>query len=50
MERGRSPLEERDGLKASELYIRFGYENLSSFIQAFKLFYGTTQKQYQVED
>ena len=39
-----------DGLKVSEVYMRFGYENLSSFIQAFKQHFGTTPKQYQVED
>ncbi len=49
MERAAAMLK-NDGLKASELYMRFGYENLSSFIQAFKQVYGTTPKQYQVED
>lgn len=32
----------------SELYDELGYENLSSFIQSFKQFYGVTPKQYQV--
>lgn len=32
----------------SELSDELGYENLSSFIQAFKQFHGVTPKQYQV--
>jgi AraC-like DNA-binding protein len=32
----------------SELAEELGYENLSSFIQSFKQFYGVTPKQYQV--
>ncbi|RAJ05410.1 AraC-like DNA-binding protein [Chitinophaga skermanii] len=36
------------GRKASEIYDELGYENLSSFIQTFKQFYGTTPKQYQI--
>jgi AraC-like DNA-binding protein len=32
----------------SELAEELGYENLSSFIQSFKQFYGLTPKQYQV--
>lgn len=39
-----------DGLKASEIYMQLGYENLSSFIQSFKQHFGTTPKQYQFED
>lgn len=36
------------GLTASDIYVMMGYENLSSFIQAFKKFYGVTPKQYQL--
>ncbi|NQX81437.1 MAG: helix-turn-helix transcriptional regulator [Flavobacteriaceae bacterium] len=32
---------------ASDIYNEIGYENLSNFIQAFKLRYGVTPKQYQ---
>lgn len=31
----------------SEIYFEVGYENLSSFIQAYKLKYGTTPKHHQ---
>ncbi|MCP4521217.1 MAG: helix-turn-helix transcriptional regulator [Cytophagales bacterium] len=33
----------------SEVYFEIGYENLSSFIQAYKTKYGITPKQHQVE-
>ena len=33
--------------RASDIYLEIGYENLSSFIQAFKSKYGVTPKQYQ---
>lgn len=33
--------------RASDIYSEVGYENLSSFIQAFKSKYGVTPKQYQ---
>jgi len=33
--------------KASDIYYRVGYENLSSFIQSFKQVYGVTPKKYQ---
>lgn len=33
--------------RASDIYTEIGYENLSSFIQAFKSKYGVTPKQYQ---
>ncbi|MGD1841780.1 MAG: helix-turn-helix transcriptional regulator [Thermonemataceae bacterium] len=36
--------------KVSDIYETLGYENLSSFIQAFKLQYGVTPKQYQTKD
>ncbi len=32
--------------RASDIYLEVGYENLSSFIQAFKAKYGATPKQY----
>lgn len=35
-------------LKASEIYLELGYENLSSFIQSFKQVHGLTPKQYQM--
>lgn len=34
--------------KASDIFSELGYENLSSFIQAFKQIYGVTPKQYQL--
>jgi AraC family transcriptional regulator, exoenzyme S synthesis regulatory protein ExsA len=34
--------------KASEVFSELGYENLSSFIQAFKQIHGVTPKQYQL--
>ena len=34
--------------KASEIFSELGYENLSSFIQAFKQIHGVTPKQYQL--
>jgi AraC family transcriptional regulator, exoenzyme S synthesis regulatory protein ExsA len=37
-----------DGIKASEIYDQFGYENLSSFVQSFKQVYGITPKQFQI--
>lgn len=36
--------------KASEIYFELGYENLSSFIQSFKLIHGITPKQYQLSN
>jgi AraC-like DNA-binding protein len=47
MERAAQMLKQ-DGRKASEIYYELGYENLSSFIQSFKLIYGVTPKQYQL--
>ncbi|MDG1262241.1 MAG: AraC family transcriptional regulator [Flavobacteriales bacterium] len=35
------------GQRASDVYLDAGYENLSNFIQAFKIKYGITPKQYQ---
>ena len=35
---------------ASEIYMELGYENLSSFIKAFKQVHGTTPKQYQLSN
>ncbi len=40
----------QQGLKASEIYEDLGYENLSSFVQAFKKVYGVTPKQYQLSE
>lgn len=37
-----------EGLQASEIYQELGYDNLSSFVQAFKKMYGTTPKQFQL--
>ena len=37
----------RDQKRPSDIYLDIGYENLSSFIQAFKSKYGLTPKQYQ---
>jgi len=34
-------------VKASEIYLELGYENLSSFVQAFKKEFGVTPKAYQ---
>jgi AraC-like DNA-binding protein len=34
--------------KASEIFYELGYENLSSFVQSFKLIHGVTPKQYQL--
>lgn len=34
-------------LKASDVYYRVGYQNMSSFIQAFKQVYGLTPKKFQ---
>jgi AraC-like DNA-binding protein len=36
------------GLKASQIYEQLGYENLSSFVQAFRKFHGLTPKQFQM--
>lgn len=36
--------------KVNELYFELGYENLSSFIQSFKLFHGVTPKQFQLSN
>jgi AraC-like DNA-binding protein len=36
------------GMKASEIYVELGYENLSSFVQSFKKFYGLTPKKFQL--
>jgi AraC-like DNA-binding protein len=47
MERAAKMLRQ-DDRKASEIYYELGYENLSSFIQSFKQFYGITPKQYQL--
>lgn len=33
--------------RASDIYLKIGYENLSNFIKAFKSKYGVTPKQYQ---
>ena len=33
--------------RPSDIYEEIGYENLSNFIQAFKMKFGTTPKQYQ---
>jgi len=46
MEKAASLLRENKH-KASEIYYDLGYENLSSFIQSFKLVHGVTPKQYQ---
>lgn len=35
--------------RPSDIYEEIGYENLSNFIQAFKLKFGTTPKQYQLD-
>jgi AraC-like DNA-binding protein len=35
--------------KSSEIYFEVGYENLSSFIQAYKSKYNKTPKQHQTE-
>ena len=32
---------------SSEIYLEIGYENLSSFIQAYKVKFGSTPKQHQ---
>lgn len=34
---------------SSEIYLEVGYENLSSFIQAYKMKYGVTPKQHQLK-
>lgn len=39
----------RGNKKASDIFLELGYENLSSFIQTFKLVYGITPKQYQLQ-
>lgn len=36
--------------KASEIFLDLGYENLSSFVQSFKLVHGITPKQYQLKN
>jgi AraC-like DNA-binding protein len=46
MEKAAQILKQSDR-KASEIYLEFGYENLSSFIQSFKQVHGITPKQYQ---
>jgi AraC-like DNA-binding protein len=38
----------QSNLKATDIYLELGYENLSSFIQSFKQAHGTTPKQYQL--
>ncbi|MBB6501427.1 helix-turn-helix domain-containing protein [Pedobacter cryoconitis] len=38
------------GDKASDIYYRLNYENLSSFIEAFKQIYGITPKKYQTRN
>ncbi|ASZ13941.1 AraC family transcriptional regulator [Chitinophaga pendula] len=40
----------KDGRKASEIYDQLGYEHLSSFVQSFKQFYGTTPGKYQRQE
>lgn len=40
----------KDRRKASEIYDQLGYENLSSFVQSFKQFYGTTPGKYQRQE
>lgn len=47
MERAASLLAKKD-VSVKELYFELGYENLSSFIQSFKQYHGTTPKQYQL--
>jgi AraC-like DNA-binding protein len=47
MEKAAARLRQADQT-VSELSEELGYENLSSFIQSFKQFYGVTPKQYQV--
>ena len=49
MEKAGTMLRQADR-KASEVYDELGYENLSSFIQSFKQYYGLTPKQYQLAD
>jgi len=34
--------------RPSDIYLRLGYENFSSFTQSFKAFYGKTPKEYQM--
>lgn len=46
MEKAAALLRQADR-QVSELSDELGYENLSSFIQSFKQFYGVTPKQYQ---
>lgn len=48
MQKAAQLLKERS-MTSSEIYLELGYENLSSFIQAFKQFYETTPKQYQLK-
>jgi AraC-like DNA-binding protein len=38
----------RRNVKASDIYLELGYENLSSFIHSFKKTHGITPKQYQL--
>ena len=38
----------KENKRPSEIYSEVGYENLSSFIQAFKSKYGETPKQHQI--
>jgi AraC-like DNA-binding protein len=47
MEKAAEMLRSND-YKASEIFSELGYENLSSFIQAFKQIHGVTPKQYQL--
>lgn len=39
----------RGNKRASDIFLELGYENLSSFVQTFKLVYGVTPKQYQLQ-
>jgi len=36
--------------RVSDIYLRFGYENHSSFSQSFKMVYGVSPKEYQLQD
>jgi AraC-like DNA-binding protein len=36
--------------RVSDIYLRFGYENHSSFSQSFKMIYGVSPKEYQLQD
>ena len=36
--------------RVSDIYLRFGYENHSSFSQSFKMVFGVSPKEYQLQD